>query len=290
MTDQNDAALQHAEDWCAASDRYFGANPSLDTTDNRRIYSVGFDDAYSLLSKLRAQVADERAEFSAWHIGHSSRAPNLNAPDGHWADDKKAWAAWQERACRAAQASAPIVGEVIGYSNAIQWRSRQSEQSVKLTRHPQPEHGFVHAHHAAPSTTAAASLRGVQPDGEASADRDTLMRAIVQAGQKAGIVGAELEAVSGPQCLHILECLVSARVADGRPANPHTGFPDLADAWQKGFDGERPVLRAGGIYFEAYKEGERARQAIASASAASGDKAEISGVAVAPAEQGRKAK
>ena len=55
-----DAALQHAEDCCAASDRYFGANPSLDTMDNRRIYSAGFDDAYARLSKMRARVADGR--------------------------------------------------------------------------------------------------------------------------------------------------------------------------------------------------------------------------------------
>ncbi len=44
-------------------------------------------------------------------------------------------------------------------------------------------------------------------------ERDALMRAIVKAGQDAGIIRADLETVSGPECLHILECLVSAPVA-----------------------------------------------------------------------------
>lgn len=56
-----------------------------------------------------------------------------------------------------------------------------------------------------------------------------------------------------------------APVADERAANPHIGYPDLAEAWQKGFNDERPVLRAGSIYFEAYKEGQAARAALASA-------------------------
>ncbi|WP_459694350.1 hypothetical protein, partial [Achromobacter xylosoxidans] len=49
-------------------------------------------------------------------------------------------------------------------------------------------------------------------------ERDALMRAIVKAGQDAGIIRADLETVSGPECLHILECLskASAPVADER--------------------------------------------------------------------------
>ncbi|WP_459694311.1 hypothetical protein, partial [Achromobacter xylosoxidans] len=47
-------------------------------------------------------------------------------------------------------------------------------------------------------------------------ERDALMRAIVKAGQDAGIIRADLETVSGPEFLHILECLskASAPVAD----------------------------------------------------------------------------
>lgn len=63
------------------------------------------------LSKLRAPVADERAAYVAWHVSYASRMPNLDSPTGHWADDKKAWDAWQERARRAALASAPVAGE-----------------------------------------------------------------------------------------------------------------------------------------------------------------------------------
>lgn len=50
--------------------------------------------------------------------------------------------------------AAPVAGEAMGYSTGIQWRSRQSEQSIKLTRSPQPEYGFVHALYAAPQASA----------------------------------------------------------------------------------------------------------------------------------------
>lgn len=54
-----------------------------------------------------------------------------------------------------------------------------------------------------------------------------------------------------------------------RVANPHIAYPDLAEAWQKGFNGERPVLRAGSIYLEAFKEGHQAAcAALANAPAA----------------------
>ncbi len=52
------------------------------------------------------------------------------------------------------------------------------------------------------------------------ADRDILMRAIVKAGQDAGIIRAVLEAVSVPECLHILECLSKLRAP-------------VADNWQQ---------------------------------------------------------
>lgn len=41
-------------------------------------------------------------------------------------------------------------------------------------------------------------------------ERNHLMRAIVKAGQDAGIIRTDLESVSISQCLHILECLVKA--------------------------------------------------------------------------------
>jgi len=48
-------------------------------------------------------------------------------------------------------------------------------------------------------------------------ERNTLMRAIVKAGQDAGIIRADLEAVSGPECLHILECLSKASAPVAEP-------------------------------------------------------------------------
>lgn len=38
-------------------------------------------------------------------------------------------------------------------------------------------------------------------------DRENLMRAIVKAGQRAGIIRLDLETCSVAECLHILDCL-----------------------------------------------------------------------------------
>lgn len=46
-----------------------------------------------------------------------------------------------------------------------------------------------------------------QPAASAETDREQLMRAIVEAGQSAGIIRSDLETVSVSECLHILECL-----------------------------------------------------------------------------------
>lgn len=54
----------------------------------------------------------------------------------------------------------------------------------------------------------------------ANADRETLMRSIVQAGQRAGIIRADLESASVSECLHILECL-------GQPAAPVSAEPSF---------------------------------------------------------------
>ncbi|WP_368649017.1 hypothetical protein ABRY95_00050 [Castellaniella ginsengisoli] len=55
-----------------------------------------------------------------------------------------------------------------------------------------------------------------QPAESAQADREKLMRAIVEAGQRAGIIRSDLETVSGTECLHILECL-SEPAASAKP-------------------------------------------------------------------------
>lgn len=54
----------------------------------------------------------------------------------------------------------------------------------------------------------------------ANADRETLMRSIVQAGQRAGIIRADLESASVSECLHILECL-------GQPTAPVSAKIDV---------------------------------------------------------------
>lgn len=45
------------------------------------------------------------------------------------------------------------------------------------------------------------------PAASVESDREKLMRAIVEAGQSAGIIRSDLETVSVSECLHILECL-----------------------------------------------------------------------------------
>jgi hypothetical protein len=47
-------------------------------------------------------IEKEREAFVAWHVEFCSRRPRLDALPGMFADDKKAWAAWQARAAMAA--------------------------------------------------------------------------------------------------------------------------------------------------------------------------------------------
>lgn len=61
------------------------------------------------------------------------------------------------------------------------------------------------------------ALLADQPVASAEADREKLMRAIVEAGQRAGIIRADLETASVTECLHILECL-SQPAASSEPA------------------------------------------------------------------------
>lgn len=75
-------------------------------------------------------------------------------------------------------------------------------------------------------------------------ERDALMRAIVKAGQDAGIIRADLETVSGPECLHILECLsrASAPVA-GEAQKPVAWFIDWPDEPELGhYIAESPAV------------------------------------------------
>ncbi len=63
------------------------------------------------------------------------------------------------------------------------------------------------------------ALLADQPVASAEADREKLMRAIVEAGQRAGIIRADLETASVTECLHILECL-SQPAASAEPVGP----------------------------------------------------------------------
>jgi hypothetical protein len=83
------------------------------------------------------------------------------------------------------------------------------------------ENGCIHDNQHAESARAILSrYSSGQPAASAQADREKLMRAIVEAGQRAGIIRSDLETVSGTECLHILECL-SEPAASAEP-NAHT--------------------------------------------------------------------
>ena len=154
----------------------------------------------ALLSKLRAPVADEspmakmadalrekarqerqayqdsRVQTTEW--GPMSAGTEADDPSSLAAladglesikgNENAAMAATYIRAQAARLASAPVAGEAIGYSTGIQWRPRQSEQSIKLTRNPQPEYGFVHALYAAPQASEAMRPCTCQPDWSAA--------------------------------------------------------------------------------------------------------------------------
>lgn len=73
------------------------------------------------------------------------------------------------------------------------------------------------------------ALLADQPVASAEADREKLMRAIVEAGQRAGIIRADPEAASVTECLHILECLsqpaASAEPDDMPPLDDRATYP-----------------------------------------------------------------
>lgn len=138
MTENNAAkAVQEAER-IAAADEYFKARAWLmDTNDNRRVFEAGFDRAYALLSKLRAegvQAGDERISirgaanlaFNALHectpvkgaekqYSDAIQALQSALHDIAYTVNRTAtaqqFADHLQREARAALASAPVAGE-----------------------------------------------------------------------------------------------------------------------------------------------------------------------------------
>jgi hypothetical protein len=65
--------------------------------------------------------------------------------------------------------------QVVGYSTGIHFRPRLLEQSIILTRDPQPDHGFVHAVYAASLSAASevSAATGVHRTDDAAPATDT---------------------------------------------------------------------------------------------------------------------
>ncbi|ADP17379.1 hypothetical protein AXYL_04059 [Achromobacter xylosoxidans A8] len=138
MSNQNTAAQAATQEAhrIAAADEYFAARTwIMDTNDHRRLFEAGFDRAYTLLSKLRAPVADEHEGFEAW------RKHALSWTTPATTGISFAWDAWQERGRRAALASAPVAGE------AVAWRVTHSRCPKPgwqdAAREPPPSHDEV---------------------------------------------------------------------------------------------------------------------------------------------------
>lgn len=103
MTDQNNAAQPVLTDQEILDLFHYGQTPYRIIKNGRAIETA-------LLSKLRAegvQAGDERESFSDWAWKKDGLAI------GHMDGQAAAWEAWQERARRAALASAPVADEPV---------------------------------------------------------------------------------------------------------------------------------------------------------------------------------
>lgn len=111
-----------------------------------------------------------------WH-----QFAKVDAPTVCWSevtdDDLRSFEATPP-AAPAAPAATEAPSDVIAWSTGIVWKNRQSEMVVKLTRKAQPEHGFIHALHAATTTAVSAS---VQPVPESLSDERLTVAAISMA-------------------------------------------------------------------------------------------------------------
>jgi hypothetical protein len=158
MTENNAAQAIQEGERNAAADQYFKARAwVMDTNDNRRIFEAGFDRAYALLSKLRAegvQAGDERKAFSKafpaafWREGEEF-------PDQMWAIDVlRGWNA------RAALASAPVAGEAQELAEALRdWHGKGDGITTTIPDElAQALYGYLHA---APQASEAVDLSTV---------------------------------------------------------------------------------------------------------------------------------
>ena len=106
MTEKNAAQAIQEGERNAAADQYFKARAwVMDTNDNRRIFEAGFDRAYALLSKLRAegvQPGDERALTANQRKEFIRRTSYISEAD------RDTRAGFVDEIARAALASAPV--------------------------------------------------------------------------------------------------------------------------------------------------------------------------------------
>ena len=133
MTDTNNAAqpLLTDEEINAACD-WPASNTTMRAENDRAMAREVEAAVLRKLSKLRAPVADERADFNAW------LKTQRNPDDMNKAELVAAWEAWQERGRRAALASAPVAGEA-----DVIWKYTHFTGRIELSLTPFSGPAFV---------------------------------------------------------------------------------------------------------------------------------------------------
>lgn len=169
MTDRTPAAQAAQQDWNAA----VSAANLAPTTGSVILNAVTVLEIAALLSKLRAPVADERAEWQAFRDwAWKKEGPAVGQMEGQAA----VWAGWQERARRAALASAPVAGhqpypampepDVIAYGEAEDSYSRSAMKSAMRSAHDRGYSvGWDHGKENASAPVAGEAVAWLKGDG-----------------------------------------------------------------------------------------------------------------------------